>query len=100
MKTPMTEDSLRTANESEIEKWRYFTDLPVLLSIEIGRATLTARAILELEPSSVIQLSRSTGDGVDVLAGDRRIARGEIVMIEDHTGVRINEVLAEEYPAT
>ena len=92
----MTEDLLRAANESEIETWRYFSDLSVPLSIEIGRATLTARAILELEPSSVIQLSRSTGDGVDVLAGDRRIARGEIVMIEDHTGVRINEVIAEE----
>lgn len=94
----MTEDLLRAANESEIESWRYFSDLPVPLSIEIGRAILTARAILELELSSVIQLSRSTGDGVDVLAGDRRVARGEIVMIEDHTGVRINEVIAEERP--
>jgi flagellar motor switch protein FliN len=96
----MTEELLRAANESEIESWRYFSDLPVLLSIEIGRAKLTARALLELEPSSVIQLTRSTGDGVDVLAGDRRIARGEIVMIEDHTGVRINEVIAEERPTT
>lgn len=92
----MTEDLLRVANESEIETWRYFNDLPVPLSIEIGRTVLTARAILELDTSSVIQLTRSTGDGVDVLAGDRRIARGEIVMIEDHTGVRINEVVAEE----
>lgn len=96
----MTQDLLRAANENEIETWRYFTDLSVPLSIEIGRAILTARAILELEPSSVIQLSRSTGDGVDVLAGDRRIARGEIVMIEDHTGVRVNEVLADERPTT
>ncbi len=92
----MTEELLRTANESEIESWRYFNDLPVPLTVEIGRTTLTARAILGLDTSSVIQLTRSTGDGVDVLAGDRRIARGEIVMIEDHTGVRINEVVAEE----
>ena len=92
----MTEELLRAANESEIESWRYFNDLPVPLSVEIGRTTLTARTILGLETSSVIQLTRSTGDGVDVLAGDRRIARGEIVMIEDHTGVRINEVIAEE----
>jgi flagellar motor switch protein FliN len=92
----MTEESLRTENEGEIESWRYFNDLPVPLSVEIGRATLTARAILELESSSVIQLTRSTGDGVDVLAGDRRIARGEIVMIEDHTGVRINEIISED----
>ena len=92
----MTEELLRAANENEIESWRYFNDLPVPLSVEIGRTTLTARTILGLETSSVIQLTRSTGDGVDVLAGDRRIARGEIVMIEDHTGVRINEVMAEE----
>lgn len=92
----MTEELLRAANESEIESWRYFNDLPVPLSVEIGRVTLTARTILALETSSVLQLTRSTGDGVDVLAGDRRIARGEIVMIEDHTGVRINEVVAEE----
>ncbi|MBS1809328.1 MAG: FliM/FliN family flagellar motor switch protein [Acidobacteria bacterium] len=92
----MTEELLRAANDTEIESWRYFNDLLVPISIEIGRTRLTARAILELENSSIVQLSRSTGDGVDVLAGDRRIARGEIVMIEDHTGVRINEVIGEE----
>ena len=94
----MTEELLRAANENDIESWRYFTDLSVPLSVEIGRVTLTARTILDLEPSSVIQLSRSTGEGVDVLAGERRIARGEIVLIEDHTGVRINEVIAEDRP--
>jgi flagellar motor switch protein FliN len=49
-----------------------------------------------LEQNSIIQLSRSTGEGVDLLAGERRIARGEIIMIEDRTGVRINEVIVEE----
>lgn len=91
----MTEELLRVTNENEIESWRYFYNLPVSISIELGRAKLTARAILELDKSSIIQLSRSTGDGVDVLAGDRRIARGEIVMIEDHTGVRVNEVIVD-----
>jgi flagellar motor switch protein FliN/FliY len=92
----MSDELLRATNESEIESWQYFNYLAVPLAVEIGRARLTARALLELGVSSVIQLSRSTGDGVDVLAGERRIARGEIVMIEDHTGVRINEIIAEE----
>ena len=89
-------DALRTANQADIKAWRNFLDLPVPLAIELGRTKLTARAILELELHSIIQLSRSTGEGVDVLAGDRRIALGEIIMIEDRTAVRINEVIVQE----
>jgi flagellar motor switch protein FliN/FliY len=87
---------LREQNEAEIESWRYYFDLPVPLTVELGRTKLTARAILELEENSIIQLSRSTGEGVDVLAGARRIACGEIIMMEDRAGVRINEIIAQE----
>lgn len=87
---------LRAENEAEIESWRYYFDLPVPLTVELGRTRLTARAILELEENSIIQLSRSTGEGVDVLAGTKRIARGEIIMMEDRAGVRINEIIVQE----
>jgi flagellar motor switch protein FliN len=87
---------LSDAIKLELESWRNFFDLPVSLSAELGRSKLTTRAILNLELHSIIQLSRSTGEGVDVLVGDHRIARGEIVMIEDRTGVRINEIIDQE----
>ncbi|MFN7945209.1 MAG: FliM/FliN family flagellar motor switch protein [Blastocatellia bacterium] len=87
---------LRAENEAEIESWRYYFNLPVPLTVELGRTKLTARAILELEENSIIQLSRSTGEGVDVLAGTKRIARGEIIMMEDRAGVRINEIIVQE----
>jgi flagellar motor switch protein FliN len=87
---------LRAANEAEIESWRFFHDLPVPLSVELGRTRLTARAILALEADAIIQLSRSTGEGVDLVADNRRLARGEIIMIEDRTGVRVNEVITSE----
>lgn len=87
---------LRAANEAEIESWRFFHDLPVPLAVELGRTKLTARALLELEANSIIQLSRSTGEGVDVVTDNRRLARGEIIMIEDRTGIRINEVILPE----
>jgi flagellar motor switch protein FliN len=90
------DEELRRMNEAEIRSWRDFVDLSVQLAIELGRTTLTAREILDLEQNSIIQLSRSTGEGVDMLAGDKRIARGEIIMIEDRTGVRINEIIVEE----
>jgi flagellar motor switch/type III secretory pathway protein FliN len=62
----------------------------------LGRTYLTARAILALEVNSLIQLSRSTGEGVDVLTGDQCAARGEILMIEDRTGVRVTHIAVPE----
>ena len=50
------------------------------------------REILELEDSSIIKLSRSTGEGVDVRADNQTLVRGEIIVIEDRAGVRINEI--------
>lgn len=92
----LNNSQLTDAIKLELDSWRNFLDLPVSLSAELGRSKLTARAILKLELNSIIQLSRSSGEGVDVLAGDHRIARGEIIMIEDRTGVRINEIIDQE----
>jgi flagellar motor switch protein FliN len=87
---------LRAANEAELYTWHNFLDLTVQLAVELGRTKLTAEEILELDQNSIIQLARSTGEGVDLLAGGQRFARGEIIMIEDRTGVRINEIIIEE----
>jgi flagellar motor switch protein FliN/FliY len=88
--------NLSAMNDADIEAWRDFMDLSVPLSVELGRTQMTTRALLEIEAQGIIQLSRSTGEGVDVLAGERRIARGEILMIEDRTGIRINEIILPE----
>ncbi len=90
------EDAIRAANKAEVQSWANYLDLSVALGVELGRTKLTAEEILALEQSSIIQLARSTGEGVDLMAGGKRIARGEIIMIEDRTGVRINEIVAED----
>jgi flagellar motor switch/type III secretory pathway protein FliN len=54
------------------------------------------RQILELETDSLLQLPRSTGEGVDILAGRTQLARGEIVTIEDRTSIRVNELVARK----
>ena len=90
------EEAIRANNKAEVQSWSNYLDLSVSLAVELGRTKLTAEEILALEQSSIIQLPRSTGEGVDLMAGGKRIARGEIIMIEDRTGVRINEIIAEE----
>ncbi len=87
--------AINAGNVATLEAWRDFMDLPVQLAVELGRTKLSVRAILELEVNSIIQLARSTGEGVDVIASRCTIGRGEIVMIEDRTGVRINEIIGK-----
>jgi flagellar motor switch protein FliN/FliY len=82
--------------EETIESWRDFLDLPLQLSVEIGRTRMKTREILELAPSSIVKLSRSTGEGVEVYAANRPLVRGEIVAVEDRTGIRINEIITQE----
>lgn len=83
-------------NEETIKSWQNFMDLRLPLSVELGRAKLKIREILDLEPSSVIKLSRSTGEGVEICTDNQPLVRGEIIAIEDRAGVRINEIVREE----
>jgi flagellar motor switch protein FliN len=85
---------MKTDNEATIASWGRFLELPLSLSVELGRTTMKVRDILELEPDSVIRLARSTGEGVDIRADNKPLMRGEIVVIEDRAGVRVNEIVA------
>lgn len=67
-------------------------ELPVQLTCEIGRLTLPAREILELRPGAVLPVGRPLAGPVDVTAGGRVIARGELVDVEGEIGVRITEL--------
>jgi flagellar motor switch protein FliN/FliY len=82
--------------EEIIESWRDMLDVPLSVDIELGRTTLTMQDILGLREDSIVKLSRSTGEGVVVLADDRTLVRGEIVVIEDRAGVRVTEIVAKE----
>ncbi len=68
-------------------------ELPVQITCEIGRLTLSAREVLELRPGSVLPVGRPLAGPVDLTAGGRVIARGELVDVEGEIGVRVTEVL-------
>ncbi len=86
---------MQEENETIIESWRNFLDLRVKLSVELGNTNMLVRDILELQPASIIKLTRSTGEGVDLRADHQSLLRGEIIVIEDRAGVRINEIITE-----
>jgi flagellar motor switch protein FliN/FliY len=68
-------------------------DVPVELAVEIGRTRMTIREALALAPGSIVALDRMAGEPVDLLVNGRRIARGEVVAIDEEFGLRVTEVL-------
>ena len=87
---------LHEANERRIESWRDYLNLNLPLSFELGRTRLKFRELLEIKADSIIKLPRSTGEGIDVYADNQPLVRGEIVVIEDRAGIRINSIITQE----
>ena len=67
-------------------------DVTVELSVEVGRTRMTLGQALALGPGSVVALSRSAREPVDLLVNGKQVARGEVVVIDDDFGMRITEV--------
>jgi flagellar motor switch protein FliN/FliY len=66
-------------------------DVPVAIDVELDRRILPLGEILELGPGSVIKMTRSAGDNIDILVGGALVGFGEIVIIEETVGVRITD---------
>lgn len=69
-------------------------DIPLGITVELGRTEMQIRKILELGPGAVIQLDKLAGEPVDILANHKLIAKGEVVVIEENFGVRITDIIS------
>jgi flagellar motor switch protein FliN/FliY len=65
------------------------------VTVEIGRARLTVRELLDLSPGAVLELDRAAGSPADLLVNGRLIARGEVVVIDEDFGLRITEIVTD-----
>lgn len=70
-------------------------DVPLDLSVELGRARMTIQDLLGLGPGSVIELDKVAGEALDILVNDRLVARGEAVVVNDKFGVRITDIVSQ-----
>lgn len=76
-------------------------DVPVTLSLEVGRAQMSVGKLLRLTQGSVVELDRNAGEPLDVLVNGALVAHGEIVIVNDKFGIRLTDVLppAKRTPA-
>lgn len=69
-------------------------DVPLSLSVELGRARMSIQDLLGLGPGSVVELDKIAGEPLDILVNDRLVARGEAVVVNDKFGVRITDIVS------
>ncbi|HEY0456679.1 MAG TPA: flagellar motor switch protein FliN [Verrucomicrobiae bacterium] len=69
-------------------------DIPVKVSVELGDCRLPMREVLQLNPGSVVQLDKVADAPVDLYVNDKLIARGEVVVLDNHYGIKLTEILA------
>ena len=74
---------------------RHYLDVPYRITIQFGRRKMTVREILNLTRDSIVSVSKSAGENVEVLANDKVIAHGEITTVEESTGVVITDIASE-----
>ena len=68
-------------------------DVPLEVTVELGRASKSISEILDFAPGTIIELNRIAGEPVDVLVNGKFVAKGEVVVIEESFGVRITEII-------
>ncbi len=102
MSAAMTGDGLDSDDEEEGEEVKTAADLeavfdiPVNVSAVLGKAHLPVSQLLKLGKGAVVELDRKVGEAIDIYVNNRLVARGEVVVVEDHLGVTMTEIIKSD----
>lgn len=83
-------------NENEAKNLDMLLDIPLDVTVELGRTKRSIKEILELAPGSIVELDKLAGEPVDILVNHRLIAKGEVVVIDENFGVRVTDIVSKK----
>lgn len=81
--------------DTDPEKMELILDIPVSVSVEIGRTKMTIRNLLQLNQGGIVALDRLAGEPLDVLVNGTLVAHGEVVVVNDKFGVRLTDIVSK-----
>ena len=87
----------RTADTSAADgsvNMEFVLDIPLEVTVELGRTKMLINDLLKLGQGSVIELTKLAGESLDILANQKAIARGEVVVVNEKYGIRLTEVIS------
>ncbi|MFO0596312.1 MAG: flagellar motor switch protein FliN [Myxococcaceae bacterium] len=91
----MTPEVAPKEDEISTRRLDLLLDVPLDVTVELGRSRMTIQDLLGLTPGSVIELDKIAGEPLDIVVNDRLIARGEAVVVNDKFGIRITDIISK-----
>ncbi|MBW1783778.1 MAG: flagellar motor switch protein FliN [Deltaproteobacteria bacterium] len=82
------------ATASHAGKLDFVLDIPLRVTVELGRTEMVVSELLKLAQGSIIELSKFAGQTLDILANQQLIARGEVIVVKDKYAIRITEIVS------
>jgi flagellar motor switch protein FliN/FliY len=93
MDAPVRESTVPEHGEKSAADLEAVFDVPVRISVVLGRARVPIANLLKMDIGTVVELDRQVGEAVELYVNDRLIARGEIVLVENRLGVTMTEII-------
>ena len=78
----------------QMKNLEFIMDIPLLLTVELGRTKLLVRDVLQLNQGSVVELTKLAGEPLDVFVNSKLVARGEAVVVNDKFGIRLLDIIS------
>lgn len=88
------EPEIRTSPGEDKDGFSRVLDIPLMVSVELGRANILIGDLLQLAQGSVVELTKVAGEPLDVFVHGKLVARGEAVVINDQFGVRLTDIVS------
>jgi flagellar motor switch protein FliN/FliY len=95
--TSLPEASRPPTNAKELEA---VYDIPVQVSAVLGKANMQVSQLLKLGRGAIVELDRKVGEAIDIYVNNRLVARGEVVVVEEHLGVTMTEIIKVDRSGT
>lgn len=93
MAAPARPDRPEAHTERSAAELEAVFDVPVRISVVLGRTKMPVSELLKMDTGTVIELDRQVGEAVEIFVNDRLVARGEIVLVENRLGVTMTEII-------
>ena len=93
-KLPLAEGGQSEVNLKEVPNLDFVLDIPLEISVELGRARMLISELLQLGQGSVIELNKLAGEPLEIFVNQRLIARGEVVVVNEKFGIKMTDILS------
>ncbi len=94
----VTEETLPPLSEKQgnqpARELEFILDLPLQLTVELGRTKMLVNELLQLAQGSIVELEKIAGDPLEILVNDKLVARGEVVAVNEKFGIRVTEIIS------